>query len=490
MPNGRILYVHPSKLPVDRPLDWRRGASPYVLAPMGVVGLVNRLRTRGLDVIGLNYPMEVAINQSFRLVPWLREQSNVQLILIDLHWYEHSYGAMDVVRACKHVWPDVPVLLGGLTASRFAEEIMESFSAVDYIVRGDPEEPVAALAESIIGGSPHPEGIPNLSYRMETAPVHNDRTYHTSLKDLATLDFVDTSFLRNADRYARFQTSDLDRLSGQWLCIGRGCHMNCGFCGGSKAAHLALAGRETVMTRPPDIVANDIARMADNGLTQVSLSHDPAVLGKPYWTRLFQAVRDRNTQIGLYNECWQLPGTDWVDGMADTFVLPDSQLAISPLSGNEEVRHQNGKNYSNERLFGFLDRLKRHRIPIFIYFSLNLPGEDERTLRDTIHLADHIVREYPAELVTIANMLHTIDPESAFAREPERFNIDVQMRTFMHYYEYCYLTPYARPEAREGRIRGFESLPPGSRSLPTMAGMWDDAATMLGPTCRPIPVVW
>jgi len=121
MGEGRILYVHPSKLPVDKPCDWAKGASPYLLAPMGIIGLANALRARGLDVVGINYPMEVALDQSFRLVPWLRQQDDVRLVMIDLHWYEHAYGAMDVMRACKHVWPDVPVLLGGLTVSRFPE---------------------------------------------------------------------------------------------------------------------------------------------------------------------------------------------------------------------------------------------------------------------------------------------------------------------------------------------------------------------------------
>jgi radical SAM superfamily enzyme YgiQ (UPF0313 family) len=490
LPDGRILYIHPSKLPVDKPCDWSRGASPYLLAPMGVVGLANALRAQGLDVLGINYPMEVALDHGFRLVPWLREQRDVRLVMVDLHWYEHAYGAMDVVRACKHVWPDVPVLLGGLTASRFHEEIMARFDAVDYLVRGDPERPLVELAEGLVGGRARPESVPNLSHRVDGAPVHNDRAYHAGVADLERLDFVDTSFFVNADRYAAFQSSDFGRLTGHWLCIGRGCHFNCGFCGGSKASHLELAGREAVLSRRPELVADDVARLAARGLTQVSLSHDPAILGKPYWSRLFQAVQDRNVRIGIYNECWQLPPIDWVDGLADTFVVPDSQLAISPLSGNEAVRRLNGKFYANDRFFQFLDALKRRRIPIFVYFSLNIPGENERTLGDTIAMAREIVRRYPPELVQVVNMLHTIDPESAFAREPERFGIEVQMRTFMHYYEYCYLTPYARPEAKQGRVRGFVADPPESRSVGRMAELWDALAAELPASVRAVPSVW
>jgi radical SAM superfamily enzyme YgiQ (UPF0313 family) len=490
MGQGRVLYVHPSKLPVDKPCDWSAGASPYLLAPMGIIGLANALRGRGLDVVGINYPMEVALDPTFRLVPWLRRQDDVRLVMIDLHWYEHAYGAMDVVRACKFIWPDVPVLLGGLTASRFAEEIMADFLAIDYLIRGDPELPTVRLVEGLVGGGLRPETIPNLSYRVNGQPVHNDRTYHSGLQELEALDFVDASFFVASQRYAKFQSSDFGRLAGQWLCVGRGCHMSCGFCGGSKQAHQVLSGQEAILTRRPELVADDIARLAASGLRQVSLSHDPAVLSKPYWSRLFQAVQDRKVRIGIYNECWQLPGLDWLDGLVETFVIADSQLGISPLSGNEEVRRLNGKHYSNERLLQFLRALERHRLPIFIFFSLNLPGETEATLVDTIALAREIVRAYPPELVTIANMHHTIDPESAFAVDPERFGIEVQMRTFMHYYEYAYLTPYARPEAKVGRLRGFDMKPSGSRSVARMAAMWDAAATELGPSCKPVPSVW
>jgi hypothetical protein len=60
----------------------------------------------------------------------------------------------------------------------------------------------------------------------------------------------------------------------------------------------------------------------------------------------------------------------------------------------------------------------------------------------------------------------------------------------MHYYEYCYLTPYARPEAKQGRVRGFVADPPESRSIGRMAEMWDALATELSASVRAVPSVW
>jgi len=42
------------------------------------------------------------------------------MILIDLHWYDHCYGAIETARACKEILPSAWTILGGLTASGFA----------------------------------------------------------------------------------------------------------------------------------------------------------------------------------------------------------------------------------------------------------------------------------------------------------------------------------------------------------------------------------
>lgn len=41
-------------------------------------------------------------------------------------------GPSTLCAPCKHVWPDVPVLLAGLAVSRLAEEIMANINAVDF----------------------------------------------------------------------------------------------------------------------------------------------------------------------------------------------------------------------------------------------------------------------------------------------------------------------------------------------------------------------
>ena len=107
------------------------------------------MRGAGIEVQGINFPLERELNRRFDLRRWLRAQTRARVILIDLHWYEHSYGAISMARFCKEALPDAWVVLGGLTASAFAREILERFDAVDFVIRGDAEQPLLALVQQV-----------------------------------------------------------------------------------------------------------------------------------------------------------------------------------------------------------------------------------------------------------------------------------------------------------------------------------------------------
>ncbi len=136
-----VLYVHPAKQGLDFKVNSDLGR-PYGLIPLGLPALVNILRQNGIAVEGVNYPLERDLNPYFNLYNWLRERSGTRVILIDLHWYEHCYGAIETAKACKQALPNAWIVLGGLSASGFSAEILENFPEVDFILRGDVEMPL------------------------------------------------------------------------------------------------------------------------------------------------------------------------------------------------------------------------------------------------------------------------------------------------------------------------------------------------------------
>lgn len=506
-PDYPVLYIHPAKQGVE--FNAAEGSGrPYGVIPVGVPALVNMLRGNGIPVKGIVHPLEMQLNPEFSIRKWLQTQSGARVILIDMHWYEHCYGAIDTARFCKEILPDVWVILGGLSATGFAQEIMDSIPEVDFIIRGDAEKPLLELVQAILSSSDRTEvmekaaRIGNVAYHGAEGSVLNPETYVATTADLDQLDFVNLDFLAHAREYmvheylvtnietARLMLSEDTPNLGKWLTTARGCRYNCSYCGGSKAAHKMLAGRSGVIPRSAEKVVDDLDRLSKAGVLQASMAYDIAEMGEDYWRAIFGGIKERGIKIGIYNEFFQMPDNAFIDAMARSVVREHSPVAISPLSGNERVRRLNGKHYSNDALFDMLDRLNRHKFYIFVYFSLNLPGETSETFQETLELAQAVYEFYPASLLKILNTVHTIDPLAPMNVAPEKYGIQSTMRTFKDYYLYCFQTQFPHPTARVGYLRGFDLSAEKERSLVEMADAWDNARVGREKSWWPIPQSW
>lgn len=501
-----MLYLHPAKQGLETAPPEAEAGRPYGIMPVGVAAIANLLGEQGIRVQGLNYPLEKSLDSSFDLPAWLRARAGARVALIDLHWYEHSYGAISVARACKEALPQTAVVLGGITASTFASEILAQHPAVDYIVRGDAEQPIVELLKRLLAAPnrkapPKLADIPNLSYRVGADVVENPLGYCAEPMDLDTLNFADIAFLEHYQEYQAHEyiVTDLPKARlaleqgkpyrGRWLCNARGCRHECSYCGGCASAHRTFAGRDQVVARSPARMADDLHRLATQ-IQQVSLTYDLVELGEVYWRELFDRLTAQKTRIGLYNEVFQLPTTEFIEAFAECADPEHSCLAISPLSGSEAVRRLNGKPYTNASLLHACDVLSRHNVPIFVYFSLNLPGEDDSTISETVDLATRIYDLYPPSLIKILNSCHTLDPLSPMSVHPQRYAVDVTMRTFQDYYNYCYETQFVDQAARTESNRGFRLADAAARKLEAMADRWDAARDGRETSWWPLPPGW
>lgn len=493
-----ILYIHPAKQEVDARYDRFKSSSPYPFLPVGIVGLVNMLRGQGWNVQGINLPVELVLRPTFDIKAWIASRPRAKLVMVDCHWYEHCFGAMEVARACKEIWSDTPVVIGGLTASNFAEEILTDFPYVDYVVRGDAEEPLSGLAAYCCGEqSADLSQVPNLVYRKNGKICQSSRAYFAGPEMLDSLDFVTLDWLQNWRSYAAIQYSGSGTLAirdhkyqGHWLTIGRGCVFNCIYCGGGKQSHKDLAGRSGYVVRSPVSVVEDVARLRKLGYDQVSLSLDPATFKPEWWRSFFRILRERQIRIGIYNEFFQSPSKDFLQEFASTADLAHTEVAISPLSGNEQVRKQNGKFYSNQKFLQMLRTLGQYEIPIFIYFSLNLPGETPQTFKETLYLAKEIGEMYPPHLLRMLNPCHTLDPVSPMSRQPDTYKMDVHYTSFKDYYAYSRATGWQPRHVIRGQHRGFEMHGRPSRVVEQMAQVWDIFARQQKFQCFPVPHGW
>ncbi len=503
-----VLYIHPAKQGMQFKAGEELGRT-YGLFPLGLPALVNVLRQNGISVQGVDYSLEKELNATFNLYNWLQERKSARVILIDLHWYEHCYGAIETARYCKQALPQAAIVLGGLSATGFACEILQDFPMVDYIVRGDAEKPLLELVEALLASTQRPTSevlaaIPNLSYRKMGELVEvaeTPITYTACTGDLDGLDFSSIDFMQHPVEYLvhEYVVTDLAKArnalttkpyTGRWVCTARGCKYNCSYCGGSRTAHKMLANRSGLIVRSPEAVAAEVKRLQDADVTQVSFSWDIAELGEEYWQTLFAEMRRLKVKIGLYDEFFQLPEIKFIEEFAKHGVPEHTCVALNPLVGNARVRRMNGKHYTNEALFDVLDALSQQKMYLFVYFSLNLPGETRATFEETVELAKEIYDFYPKSLLKILNVTHTIDPLSPMNVNADKFGLTSRMKSFQDYYVYCRDTGSADPAARSGLRRGFDMEGRDTAELEKMVAAWDAARVGRESSWWPVPIGW
>lgn len=425
-----VLYVHPTKTPTS---------TDYSIMPVGVFSIVNLLIANGYDVRGINLGVERSLDRGYDLAARLRDAPG-RALLLDLHWYEHAYGAIEVARLAKQAAPGVPVVIGGFTATVYAREILEQFDCVDYVVKGDSEEPTLALIEHLLRGRGSLEDVPNVSFRAGAAAV--DRRISYRRRDLEGLDFVSSAFLEHREHYYFTAANGIQRAkpSNFWLAVARGCSFECEYCSGSRRNNDPLFGSPAVVKRSPEALARDILRLARMGVRTFSPTHDLQMFGRAWYEPLFAAVRAGSPRPGVYHECFQLPQPQFLAGLHAAFDPRHTTVVLSPLCADERLRRANGKGFSNARYFETLDWLAERQVPIELFYSMNLLGDDEGSFERTLAQIEEVAARLAGRPLTIYCQPVSLDPLA-----PMRDHVTAQLNTFRDYYEYCRADVAARP---------------------------------------------
>ncbi|MHC4599833.1 MAG: B12-binding domain-containing radical SAM protein [Planctomycetota bacterium] len=151
------------------------------------------------------------------LVDFIRKEG-VDLVCASLNW---DYNADKGVEILKSLPEEIPLVVGGQTATKDVEELLGGLPNILAVVRGEGEETIREIAE----GKPL-DSILGLSFRKNGEMVHNA---NRPLPPAAALPNPDRSLRRC--RY-RVDTLDIPMLRGDFDAIlaSRGCPFHCKFC--------------------------------------------------------------------------------------------------------------------------------------------------------------------------------------------------------------------------------------------------------------------
>jgi radical SAM superfamily enzyme YgiQ (UPF0313 family) len=426
-----MLYIHP-------PMN--ESSCDYPLIPAGIPGIMNMVKDTGGE--GVNIPLEMMLDKRFNIESFLKKK-DLSVVFVDLHWYVHSFGALYCADICKQIFPESFVILGGMTSSVFAYEVLQH-SSVDGIIQGDSEEAV----RDIMAGKPKKE-ISNFIYRENNAIKKSTKWYTINQEDYDSLDFSRYDWLKNEESYLK---TDLDgvhkeTIKSVWLEVGRGCTFNCSVCGGGKNAHFQLFGRNTPIYRSGSKIAEDILNLAAQGVNRIAPTHDYTLLPEKVKETVKDTIRKEKIEIGILNEFWVAPYREDIKKMCNIFEPALSRFHISCETGNERVRLLNfpGKN-TNKEYMKSIEEIELHEVFCEIFFAANLPFETRETWNDTVKFLKNMFK--PEDTKAYFCCAVTLDPLSPLWVNPAQYKVTLEMTKFADYMEMC---------RGDQRVPGFES---------------------------------
>lgn len=418
---------------IHAPQNIMRESPPhFYIMPMGMIMAANLVNERGFTSQVFHLGIEKEEGSSPEQVI---SEIDALMFAIDIHWYVHLYDAVTVAAVCKRLHPHAIILVGGMTASCFAQDLVSQFPFIDYVIRGDAEVPLMKMVEAYDRGSLFTH-IPNLTYMRGKQVVQSPLQYVAGSEDISGLPYVsDPLPIHLGDTYLHKEMAGESCFPSFWFCCGRGCMFNCCWCGGASSAHERLTGRGSMIYRNPENVAHDIMMLASR-LNMASFSHDVIAMGRHYSSRLFSLIKKENLDIGAYWEVFDpsLYSKKTLLEFALTFNPQRSKIAVSLGSAVPEVRDKSGMAaFSNDQLYQMLKNARDLGIQVEGYFHI-LPQETYETFETTLRFVNSIQKELK---VPFFYWSATLDPESPMYAAPEAFGLTSRLHHLSDYWHAC-----------------------------------------------------
>jgi B12-binding domain/radical SAM domain protein len=401
--------------------------------PIGFASLSEYLERHGLKVRIINVAMKMLKDEQFDVERLIRK-NNPAAFGIDLHWMAHVQGALALAEIIKRFHPNIPVILGGLSATYYHEEILRQYPFIDFVLRGDStEKPLVQLVQAIKEGGDF-KNIPNLTYRDGGNRIQvNPLTHVPENLDEITIDYrhIMKKVARYLDPtgYQPFIDWYAYPVTAVFTC--RGCIYACKTCGGSAQTFRTMANRKKPAYRNPKLLAQDIFNISDHLHAPVMVIGDIFQPGEEYGFMFLEEMGRRPIANHIAFEFFVPPSRKQLERIAES--IPNFNIEISPESHDEEVRKAFGRPYNNEPLERMLkDAVDLGSKRIDLFFMTGLPRQTYQSVLETVDYCRFLLerfRSYGKLFPFISPLAPFLDPGSTVFEAPEKYGYRLLCRT-------------------------------------------------------------
>lgn len=120
----------------------------FEMYPVGLTSIAAFLERNHYNVEIVNLAYRMLRDRAFDARAYLAG-IDAPVVGIDLHWLPHTQGALAIAQLTREVHPDTKILVGGLSATYYHEELAR-YPFIDFVMRGDStEEPTRQLLQAL-----------------------------------------------------------------------------------------------------------------------------------------------------------------------------------------------------------------------------------------------------------------------------------------------------------------------------------------------------
>lgn len=434
--NKDIIFCHPPAILnghesiIDADVAYSK---QFACIPVGVFSMANDLEKLGFSVGILNLGERMLDKRNSEelkdILNYYINEYNPKIVGIDLHWWVHSAGAIETARLIKQNNTSIITLLGGITSSFFAEQIIRDFNDIDYILTGECDDSIVSFIKYICKYGIDIDSISGLIYRA------NGKIERNLILPPQNLDKVDFT------RYDLLLEPELLNADRAIIPITRGCNNFCTYCGASNKAFFKIMGRKSTCLLKPEVIVDLIVKNKLKNKKNIYIYGDIQDGGLTFIDDFFRLLEEKDIEgIHFVIEFFSLPNENIVEKWLKIVSAKNITLeaTISPDSGNYFVRKRIGRNYTNDQLLNSAKYLYERNIPLSVYFMLGCPNESIDTINETLKLSGEILSLY-SKYFTKKSVRHEIigyefmqipDLGSEVYCNPDKYNIKINYNSF------------------------------------------------------------
>ncbi len=397
----------------------------FEMYPLGFVSMVGYLEQNGYKARIINLAVKMLKDPRFDAEKFIKKL-DAKVFGFDLHWLPHAAGSLDLAEIVKKHHPDAPILLGGLSASYFHEEIIEHFPQIDYILRGDTtEKPLLDLMNHISTGK-EPEAVENLTWRTHDGRKRiNPLTFVPTEMDDLWIDYgqVMKLVLRHMDLESTLPYESFMDYPFTAVLTCKGCAYNCITCGGSCYAFKNSFHRDGPAHKSAEKLVEEITIINEYFKAPIFLIGDLRQGGSKWAEDVLDGIKKSGVDNTITYELFDMVPDDWMKKLAGS--TDNWTLEISPESHDDRIRNIMGKPYTTAQMEDTIrNALDNGAEKLDIYYMVGLSAQTSESVLDSVAYTRHLYNEMGNNdkiFTFIAPMAPFLDPGSMIYENPRKY---------------------------------------------------------------------